>query len=360
MTGPADIQNDMMTALIGHASAIDYAEQSFNSGKMPHAWLISGPAGIGKSHFALQFAAAIIASDSEKDAAQDALFSEPEAFSLSLDVTRPAIRQVLQNAHPDFLYIAPEDGQKSGMISVEQIRSLIPFFAHKSATGGWRVAIIDNLDAVNLQGANAMLKIVEEPPEKAIIFLISSSIGRVLPTIRSRTHILKMAPLAIDNQISILKQHLPDAEEDTLRDLALFAGGSMGYALQVAQTDALDLYEATCRILSKPKADAHALLEVSGKWGGARSKELLPIASQAFCRLLSAAALVAAGQPLPDAILACEVTLIEQLAQTGDSYGLSKLHDETDNALRTAMRAYLDMPSVFMSCFDKIHSIAHP
>ncbi|MGC6517912.1 MAG: DNA polymerase III subunit delta' [Candidatus Puniceispirillaceae bacterium] len=344
--------------LRGHQRQISQAETSFAGGKMHHAWLLTGQSGIGKSLFAHHLAAAIIsAQDTES-----ALFSDDVPFSLALDENNPVTRQVLQLAHPDFLYIAPlqDEKNKSGVIKVEQIRSLIPFFSHKSASGGWRVAIIDNLDMVNVQGANAMLKMVEEPPEKSIILLIARSSGRVLPTIRSRCRELKFDPLDQDDQIAVLSQYLPDAEPAALRQLALFSGGSIGYALEIAQTDTVDLYEASCLILAKSDYDGKALLDISAKWGATRNKNMVALARQSFSRILSQAALQAAGQGQEASLLSCEEALISALCRHAKAPILADLHDDFLETLTKAERSFADMPGVFLALFDKIHSIAHP
>ena len=343
--------------LIGHKAQIAQAEEGVTSGKMHHAWLLTGPEGIGKARFAHQLAASLIAHDDS----QSALFGEPTPFRIALDEANPDMRQVMQSAHPDFLHIAPiqDDKNKSGMIKVEQIRALTPFFSHKSASGGWRVALVDNLGAVNLQGANAMLKIVEEPPEKAIILLVAKSAGSVLPTIRSRCRELRFDHLSHEEQRLLLSSHLPEADPVALTQLALFSGGSMGYALEIAKTDALDLYEASCLILAKPQSDASTLLDLSGKWGAARQKKLLPIAKQAFSRLLAQAALSAAGHPLPEGMMDCEQKLIGCLQDASNSLALAELHDVFTSELSKGERAFLDMPAVFLSLFDKIHSLAH-
>lgn len=343
--------------LIGHQAQIARVEESFASGKMHHAWLLTGPTGVGKSVFARHLAAAIIAHDD----GQAGFFGDEAPFTMQISETNPAMRQVMQMAHPDYLYLAPiqDEKNKSGAIKVEQIRELVPFFSHKSATGGWRVAVIDNLDAVNVQGANAMLKIVEEPPEKAIIILIARSAGSVLPTIRSRCRELRFQSLTADEQLLLLQGFLPEADAEALRQLGLFSGGSMGYALEVAQTDALDLYEASCLILAKPQSDASQLLDISGKWGSARKKALLPIALYAFSRLLSHAALLASSHQPKQSLIACEERLAQLLCDANDAQKLSALHDEFVDKLRQAERSYLDMPSVFMALFDKIHRFAH-
>ena len=344
--------------IIGHEAQISHTEALFQSGKMHHAWLLTGPKGIGKSLFARHLAAAVISYDDS----QSALFGEPTPFSLQLDEDHPDVRQVWQNAHPDFLYIAPiiDEKNKSGTIKVEQIRTLTTFFSHKSARAGWRVAIIDSLDDCNLQGANAMLKIVEEPPEKTIIILLAKASGAVLPTIRSRCCELKFYELPYDQQVTILRGYLPDADDKALQDLAKFANGSIGYALAIAETNLLDLYETSCLVLSKPKADTASLLELSAKWGGAQTKALLPMATQTFMRLISDAALMAVSRALPVHHLACEAPLLQLLANASDPSALAEFHQEIETRLRIGERAFLDMPSVFMAIFDKIHSLAHP
>ena len=110
----------------------------------------------------------------------------------------PGAKLVLNGAHPDYLLVAPVfDDNKSGQIKINQIRTLLPFMAHKPAYGGFRVAIIDSMDEVNRNGANAMLKLLEEPPENTVIFLISSRPGQMPPTIRSRCRIVRIMHLAL-------------------------------------------------------------------------------------------------------------------------------------------------------------------
>ena len=347
--------------IMGHETQIDQLLAAFNSGKMPHAWMLTGPSGIGKAQLAHQLAAAIIA----KEDGQDALFGDPAPLDLHLSIDNPDIRQVMQGAHPDFLYIAPLDGEKnkSGTIKTEQIRALIPFFSHKSATGGWRVAIIDRLDDVNVNGANAMLKILEEPPEKAILFLICSQKGQVLPTIRSRCRQLAFAPLPQEVQISILNRHFPDADNETLGNLAAISGGSIGFSMQIAETDAYDLYEASCRLLADGCATAQDMMAISSKWGAARGpqKQMIAIAKRAFSNLLAQAALRSSSNQTvsTNALLGFEDALITLLSANASSDDLAAFYKAYLAEIERAEARYLDFNSVFLMLFHKIHSLAH-
>lgn len=350
---------ETLSSVIGHQQAKSVLSASFESGRMPHAWLLTGQAGIGKSYLAHCFAAAVIAQNS----AQDALFDSASSVSFTPQMDNADYRQVMQKAHPDFLMIAPieDDKNKSGAIKTEQIRALIPFFSHKSARDGWRIAVIDSLDEVNHNGANAMLKILEEPPEKTILFLIATSAGSVLPTIRSRCRHLSCQDLSADEQIQILQSHLPEAEPDQLANLALLSGGSVGFALQLAETEAFDLYQASCHILMTPQADAGALLDISAKWSAtsAAKKALLFVAKQTFASLLADAALIASGQGGTKERIAFEAALINQLAAHNDAARLADMHSQFLKELKRLESSYLDGQAVFMSLFHKMHSLAH-
>ena len=347
--------------IIGHQLQIDQLLDAFNSGKMPHAWMLTGPSGIGKAQLAQQLAASIIAHND----GQEALFGDPPPMSLQIQADNPDYRQVMQGAHPDFLYIAPidSDKNKSGTIKIEQIRTLIPFFSHKSATGGWRVAIIDRLDDVNVNGANAMLKILEEPPEKAILFLICSQKGQVLPTIRSRCRQLTFSPLSVDVQSEILGRHFPEADKASLGNLAAISGGSIGFAIQIAETDAYDLYEASCRLLADSRASSKDMMAISSKWGAARGpqKQMIAIAKRAFSNLLAQAALRSASNQTDseNTLLAFEESLISLLSANASTDDLASFYKAYLAEIERAEARYLDFNSVFLMLFHKIHSLAH-
>ena len=345
--------------ILGHDDAVTQFCNAFHAGKLPHAWLVTGKSGIGKASLIHHLSACLMAHDHQ----QDALFGDEAPLRYEIDTTNPIMRQVLQKAHPDFLYIAAEasDKNKSGSIKTDQIREIGAFFSRKSADGGWRIAIIDTLDQVNVNGANAMLKIVEEPPEKSLLFLIASQAGSVLPTIRSRCRHLALHPPSDEIQLQILQNALPDAAPEALSRLAYLAEGGIGFALRISETDIGDLYEVTCRLLADPKANGADFLAVSAKWGATRTaKDYVEVAKRCFGRLLQQAALKSAHHPSEVNLLPFETAVLERLCQHQDAVTLADAYHRFQNALQEAERRYLDLSTVFTMQLLEIHGFAHP
>lgn len=166
--------------LYGHAEAERAFVSAKSSGRMHHAWLIEGPSGIGKARFALRAAAWMLG----------APFDAP--------ADDPVMSRCLSGGHPDLRVLTRELNDKGKLkqdISIEQIRAFNEFFTHRPALGGWRVGIVDSLDELNRNSANAILKTLEEPPKAAMMFLINHGSRPVLPTIRSRCRTLRLRPL---------------------------------------------------------------------------------------------------------------------------------------------------------------------
>ena len=175
----------------GHDDFLADIASSLSAGRMHHAWLLTGPVGIGKASMAKWRLRGFC----QRRAVQLFLAGNPD---IKIDA-EDAGTVWFEGAHPDYKIIVPQtDDNKSGQIKIDQIRELPPFMMHKPARGGWRVAIIDSMDVVNRNGANALLKLLEEPPKQAVIFLISSNIGHLAPTIRSRCRLVRMTRLTPD------------------------------------------------------------------------------------------------------------------------------------------------------------------
>ena len=177
--------------LFGHASAERIMAEALASNKHHHAWLITGPEGIGKATFAYRAARAALARPGERG-----LFGS----GLDVDPDTAAYRQVTALSHPGLVVIRRAFDQKakrfSASIPVDEVRRLKGFLALSAEEGGRRVVIVDSADEMNVNAANALLKSLEEPPPRTIFLLVAHAPGRLLPTIRSRCRMLPLAPLA--------------------------------------------------------------------------------------------------------------------------------------------------------------------
>ncbi|MGB6508148.1 MAG: DNA polymerase III subunit delta', partial [Xanthobacteraceae bacterium] len=180
------------TVLFGQEGAETALLAAYRSGRVPHAVLIAGPQGIGKATLAYRLARFVLAHPDP--AAPDVA----AATSLFVDAKHPVARRITAQAQPDLLVIERTLNDKGALhkqIAVEDIRKTVTFFGSTAGEGGWRIAIVDAVDELNRAGANALLKILEEPPERALLLLASHSAARVPATLRSRCRILTLRPL---------------------------------------------------------------------------------------------------------------------------------------------------------------------
>src|SRR3954464_9268274 len=161
--------------LFGHAEAEQTLLDAYRGGRIPHAWLIGGEAGIGKATLAYRMARFVLAHPDPKAPAVQA------ARSLALDPNHPVARQVAGQSHPDLLVLERTENDKGTLrteIVVAQTDRTVSFFGSTAGAGGWRVCIVDSTDELNLASANKLLKILEEPPERALFLLVSHAPGR--------------------------------------------------------------------------------------------------------------------------------------------------------------------------------------
>jgi DNA polymerase III subunit delta' len=252
------------TSFHGHA----VAEQAFLDayrGRMPHAWLIGGPRGIGKATLAYRMARFVFA------------YPDPaavrEAASLALPADHRAVRRVAAQGHSDLLAlerVEDEKGKMPTVLSVDLVRKTIGFFGSTAGEGGWRVCIVDSADELNAAGANALLKILEEPPARALLIVVSHAPGRLLPTIRSRCRRLALRPLGTEDVARAVAGALSrDADEPDLKAAAAAADGSVARALDLIGGTALAVRERVNTMLdalpSVDPAALHALGDALGR-----------------------------------------------------------------------------------------------
>ena len=244
--------------LIGHEAVEANFVHEFAQGRMHHAHLITGPKGIGKATLAFRLARHILSSGAQSQAAEEApsfsLFGdEPvarkpaENASVMGDVDSPIFKRIASGSHADLLTLSPAyDAKKQvekNLITVDEARQVPSFMSLTPAEGLWRVVIIDAVDQLNTQAANALLKILEEPPAKAILFLICHRPGAVLPTIRSRCRQMKLNTPDSAAFSQILGHIAPSIETHEYAALYVLAQGSPGHAITLYEEEGLKWYE---------------------------------------------------------------------------------------------------------------------
>lgn len=239
------------------------AEESFEAararGRLHHAWLLTGPEGVGKATFAYRAARRLLGAP-----------ADPRHGILGSDPDHPVSRQVMARSHPDILVLEREgpDGEPRKVIPVDDVRRLAEFFSKSPASAPHRVAIVDAADDLNVNAANALLKTLEEPPPRGVLLMVSHSPGRLLPTIRSRCRRLAFHPLSLEGAAAFVRARLEVTEEDALR-LSRMAGGAPGKALALAAGQALAMDDAARALLADlPQLDEAMALSLADRFRG--------------------------------------------------------------------------------------------
>jgi len=255
-------------ALFGHEAAEAALLDAYKSGRIAHAWLIGGPPGIGKATLAFRFARFVFAHPDPKAA------DVQRATTLALPPDHPVSRRMQAQAQPDFRVLERVVNEQTGklftVIRVEDTRRLVAFFGHSSGQDGWRIAIIDAVDDLDRSSANTILKVLEEPPARTLLLLLSHSPGRELPTIRSRCRRLLLRPLPEDDVARALAEATGRGADDAeLAQAAAASGGSVSRALALLDGPALALRQRVVEAIGQlPNPDPRALHALADSIGG--------------------------------------------------------------------------------------------
>jgi DNA polymerase-3 subunit delta' len=245
--------------LQGHEGPEAAFEAARARGRLHHAWLLTGPEGVGKATFAYRAARRLLGAP--EDPSHGILGAPPE---------HPVSRQIIARSHPDILVVQRlgEDGKVRKVIPVDEVRKLSEFFSKSPASSPHRVAIVDAADDLNTNSANALLKTLEEPPARGVLLLVSHSPGRLLPTIRSRCRRLAFSALSLEDAAAFVRARVEVTEEAALR-LSRMAGGAPGRALALASAGAIVMDDAARSLLADlPRVDEAATLLLADRFRG--------------------------------------------------------------------------------------------
>jgi len=229
-------------AFLGHRSAVASLAHAASAGRLHHGWLISGAPGIGKATLAFRFARWLLAGSTSPD--------------LDLPESAPIFRRVAAGTHPDLFTVERRMNVKTekmqSEIVIATVQEACGFMRLTPAEGGWRVVIIDGAEDMNPNAANALLKVLEEPPARSILLLLSAAPGRLLPTIRSRCRSLALGRLKDEEVSALLAHYAPDLSTSERARLTGLAEGSIGTALSLAAEGGLALAGLVDEVLAAP------------------------------------------------------------------------------------------------------------
>jgi DNA polymerase-3 subunit delta' len=343
----------MTKALVGYEETERVLGEALQSGRMHHAWLLTGPAGIGKATLAYRFARAALARPDERG-----MFGD----SLDIDPQTATARQVAALSHPGLLVIRRAYDQKAkrfaATISVDDVRRLKSFLAHSTSEDGWRVVIVDSADEMNANAANALLKSLEEPPPRTVFLIISSAPGRLLATIRSRCRVLTIAPLAsapLRRAVTLALEEagkpIPSPSDWEL--LETIAGGSVRRALALLENSGLALQSRIDKILAAlPKLDGRAAHTLADELQSVQQEQKFllfgELLQETIARLIKAEA---TGQGRADDIAAAQRLIGPERLATFAELWETLARDRAD-----ALSLNLDRKSLILTGFARLEA----
>ena len=347
--------------LIGQGGAEAAFLDAVAAGRPHHAWLLTGPLGVGKATLAWRIARFLLATPEDDGGG---LFGAAAPLPDTLDIApdHPVARRIHAGSEGRLFVLRrawDEDRKRlKTVITVDEVRRMKNFLHMSSADGGRRAVIVDPADEMNVAAANALLKMLEEPPHGVTFLLVSHQPSRLLPTIRSRCRELRLATLRPDGLAEAMAQAGADVGDGAA--LAVLAAGSVGEAIRLANLDGLDTYAAIVSLFSTlPRLDrprALKLADMAAQRGAEEKLDLLLTLMDLFlARLARTGALGTAGAEAAPG----EAALLSRLApDAAAGRRWAALHQSLGARARHGRAVNLDPAALILDMVLKIDEAA--
>ena len=384
--------------LVGQDDAEAGFLEAYGSGRLHHAWLIAGPAGVGKSTLAWRIARFLLAdppsarspiadppaasppddvadlfggggdlfgnADAPPPPSEPASSTATTAAPTSLDVPseHSVARRLLALSEPRLFLLRRSFDEKAGRlrreITIDGVRGLRRFFELSAADGGWRVAIVDAADEMNANAANALLKLLEEPPPDSVILLVSHQPSRLLPTIRSRCRTLRCAALSPDAVAEVMARCDADPGPDAPR-LAALSAGSAGAAIRLFHLDGLQLYSDILAIFGGGRLDRPRAIRLANELAARGAESRLDLAFQLFELFLSRLARAGVGAPPAVEAAPGEAALFSKISPgPAAARNWATLQQELGSRTRDGREVNLDPAALILDMAHRIQEMS--
>src|SRR5215469_17402924 len=339
--------------LLGHENAERELRRLADGKRLPHALLLTGPRGIGKATLAFRLARFLLAQSGDR-----------AHSGLAVDPASNAFRRVASGGHADLLTVEraydPRRRRRRSEIIIEDVREIAGFMRLTAAEEGWRIVIVDGAEEMNRNAANALLKILEEPPRRGLLLLVSHQPGRLLPTIRSRCRRFSLSSLPRQVVGQLLRRYRPELAEEEREAVAELGAGSIGRALELADAGGLALYRSLFEIFSQiPRLDLAELHSLADKLirpdAEAAYRMFQDLLSQFLARMITSGA---RHQPGAGEMIAGQVEVIQRLAARADAGRWVALRDEIGQRFIDTDLLKLDRKQALLGAFFAIAETA--